>query len=69
MAKPFMLAILDQSDEEFNRMMESFQANTLVVAVYCGALLAGQIHGGEAVDAVGNATPMAAVRALHHEIG
>ena len=49
-------------------MGKGFQSDLFVVTVNGSALCACQIHGGEAVDAIGNAAPMAAVRALYHEI-
>ena len=49
--------------------MQGFERNSLVVAVDGGALLGGELHGGEAVNAVGNLAEVAAIRALHHKVG
>ena len=46
-------ALLHQPDEKLDCPVDALKADALVVSMYCRPLFAGQIHCGEAVDAVG----------------
>ena len=63
-----MLKLFHQTDIEFDSTSDGFEADALVVAVNGGALGARQVHGGEAVNTVGNNAPVAAVRALYGKL-
>ena len=62
-------ALAHEADVEFHGFFKGFQTDPLVVSVNGTTLFLGQIHGGEPVDLVGNATPVTGIGTLHHQVG
>ena len=58
-----------EADIEFYGTVGGFQSDAFVVSVDGSPLFGGQIHGGEAVDAIRNSAVMSGIRALYHEVG
>ena len=65
----YFSALPHQTDVKLHGTTDGLDADTLVVAMQGAALLGGQIHGGEAVHMVADTAIVAAVGALHHQIG
>ena len=66
---PAELQLLHHTHEELRSTGNAFQAYMLVVAMYAAPLLSCHFQRGKAVNPVGNAAVVSAVRTLDHQIG
>ena len=64
----FALAFFDESVEEFHGFCDRGERDALVCAVDRTALCTDELDGREAIDAIGEASPMARVGAGDHQI-